>query len=1090
MESHRKPYNKNQKFRGEEDYFKSSLNEQVDENHSSENYGVKQNEISHKPNHTQSDYSHNDQKKSYDKNHSKGKSNTSNTKNHTAQSSNYYSENNYYNYNYYPNQVSYGNNYYEYPNKFSTNKDYPNNSNNYINNTYTENQENYENNYYIKQEKSKSKKKAYIHNSKSETFHPSKINEGRNYSGKSTILQNMQKIQNHLHCLKVEIPEMTLNHITGLIEGSTDCMICGEDISAKIEIWQCNTCYTLLHNKCIYDWIFKLNSSKTGNKELFKWTCPHCNQNYQANSDKLPTYNCYCERFYTAQSSNHKEFDPELIPHGCGLKCNKEICVHVKCSLPCHPGPHLACNVVERKKCFCSRSEKDILCTNPNKKFSCNEKCNNFLKCNRHRCQVTCHEGECELFLKNKKCEECVEESKVKFLRFLKDLESRIGLECNFNIYSLADCLSEFIFNGTLPCGHHREEANTDNNLQFILKLIKISGNKLTDNIRKFVPICKMIVENSCDCKNKTTNVDCYKLNYPKDVLKFLGLSKEKEIENCTKACKTLKSCKIHRCTRVCCELANKVIKNYSAEDPLGYHLCMIPCEKVLACKKHKCENYCHKGPCRPCATMIREGSISCDCGKTKIQAPYQCGVIIECKFQCDKIRTCEHKCKLTCHSGECPPCDEITFKVCNCKKNVIQNLKCGNVNVPACVTPCQEMLPCGVHFCQIKCHDHSEDFDIKYFCAIPCGRDFNKCKHKCTKRCHGEDDCNEVGCESMIKSYCVCKVNSRNIKCGEFKKIIDKDPAYIIPCNEECKKKERLRKIEQAFDGLLKFSDENFKSMFKKSENPKEENEENKSSVKYSDIKFDNSVIEFVKTRIKTFMELEGLIDKAVINLEKKYEINNLDKKLYMFISELLKNFYNIKSQKNKNINDNLCSLVLTDCSEAFLPKYRLSLLSLLFKHRKFVDDPKISNPFEMSIFIQNYRYSVSIENIENHLLYLTKSISKNDFYVDEITKGKCYIHFFNLDLGQRIFNCLKNSPSQFQDCYEHVYEGGKETKYEDLYLYMKNTDYFNKLFYKDEDDKEDNNTDLKNANNPKSSDDEMDKDGFMKVGKNKKPK
>ena len=141
------------------------------------------------------------------------------------------------------------------------------------------------------------------------------------------------------------------------------------------------------------------------------------------------------------------------------------------------------------------------------------------------------------------------------------------------------------------------------------------------------------------------------------------------------------------------------------------------------------------------------------------------------------------------------------------------------------------------------------------------------------------------------------------------------------------------------------------------------------------------------------------------------------------------------------------------------------------------------------MSILIQNYRYSVTVEDIENHILYLTKLISKNDFYIDEITKGKCYLHFFNLELGQKIFKLLKNNPSQFQECYEHVYNE-REIKFEELYLHLKNPEYFNQLFYKDDFEKENSNPEIANTANAKSSDDEKDCDGFVKVKKGKKPK
>ena len=123
------------------------------------------------------------------------------------------------------------------------------------------------------------------------------------------------------------------------------------------------------------------------------------------------------------------------------------------------------------------------------------------------------------------------------------------------------------------------------------------------------------------------------------------------------------------------------------------------------------------------------------------------------------------------------------------------------------CSKPCEEILPCGVHFCDITCHDHTKEFDEKYFCNLQCGRDLNFCKHTCLKKCHGESDCNEILCEQKIKIFCKCKTHSKDFKCGDLKvKSNNFTEDYFIDCNDQCKKVERLKKIEIAFDGLFKY--------------------------------------------------------------------------------------------------------------------------------------------------------------------------------------------------------------------------------------------------------------------------------------------
>ena len=205
--------------------------------------------------------------------------------------------------------------------------------------------------------------------------------------------------------------------------------------------------------------------------------------------------------------------------------------------------------------------------------------------------------------------------------------------------------------------------------------------------------MCQIKVENSCRCKNKKMETYCFKLNYPEDILDFLGIVKEKELEKCNRICKTKKNCEIHRCERVCCELRNIKITNYSLQDPNGYHLCFKICNKLLSCNKHNCENYCHKGKCKPCAYIIREGDLICSCGKTRIKPPYICGTKVDCQYPCSRKRKCEHPCPLKCHEGDCPPCEYLTFKRCRCGKKIIQNVKCGDTNDVLCDCVCDCIL-------------------------------------------------------------------------------------------------------------------------------------------------------------------------------------------------------------------------------------------------------------------------------------------------------------------------------------------------------------------------------------------------------------
>ena len=134
-----------------------------------------------------------------------------------------------------------------------------------------------------------------------------------------------------------------------------------------------------MHLNCINEWIKKNNpnfneKSKNENSKL-SWTCPHCKSLYENN--KLPIYNCYCGKYYEAQKEKNKYFDPDLIPHGCGLLCKEKICPHIKyCPIPCHPGPHVQCKEQNKILCYCGKKSKEVLCSYESETdFCCNEVC-------------------------------------------------------------------------------------------------------------------------------------------------------------------------------------------------------------------------------------------------------------------------------------------------------------------------------------------------------------------------------------------------------------------------------------------------------------------------------------------------------------------------------------------------------------------------------------------------------------------------------------------------------------------------------------------------------------------------------------------
>ena len=956
---------------------------------------------------------------------------------------------NYNNNNYYGNKYYYGSSTYGY-------------GNNYINN-----------NYY---------KSKYNYNKFSN--YSSKYNNDNNSKSKKNIEYYLNKIDQD----KILIPELTQNLINELKKNKLSCLICELLIKNEQSIWECNKCYSILHLDCITEWIKKNNpnfnpESNDENAKL-SFTCPHCKSPYELN--EYPIYNCYCGKYYDAIEEKNKHLDIDLIPHGCGLLCKQKICPHIKsCPIPCHPGPHVQCKEKVKIFCYCKKKSKIVPCSfDSESDFCCNEICGKQLNCGKvnHLCKAVCHTGSCMKFLKKGKCYECMAECRDKLYNFLKNsVEKKLNRECYEaeHMTHFASCLTSYIFNGELPCKEHTIQINTDQCLKLLLRLFEVSGDCLLENLKKFIPICEQVVENSCACRNKKMKVSCFKLNYPEDILDFLGIVRENPIEKCNRICKTLKNCGIHKCDRICCNLRDMKIRNYSIQDPNGYHLCFKICGKLLSCGKHNCENYCHKGACKPCAYIIHEGEIKCTCGSTVKKAPYICGTILECNNPCSVKRPCGHPCPLKCHIGSCPPCEVLVEKKCRCGKKSFENIKCGDTKILLCNKICGCILPCGVHFCQIKCHDHTDEYDEKYICKMICNRKFIKCDHLCKKQCHGESECDEYACDEKIYWYCKCHINSKQVICGKHKQDKDKfekehpNEPYVIQCNNECIKTERLRNINEAFEGLKNISESKVKLLYPNCNIDGSEEVKRERPQKYH-----NDSIWMAIDNFDLFFEVEKELYKNISKAKKekinKQKNNNETKeekkeekdekeKSYLIpieeeafddLNEWLVLYHGIKPKKVfvkdkvNNEKNYFIKLTLSQLQNFHYQKYRLSLIALLFKHNLFVSETKylIYHPFKYSIEIISYKANKEFDELDRAIRNLDK-IKYGEYYLYEYEKYKFYLHFFSKTSGQEIYNIMKNNPYDFNEVHEIQYNIDKEPTDSQLYKYLKDENYLNYL-------------------------------------------
>ncbi|CAG9531688.1 unnamed protein product [Cercopithifilaria johnstoni] len=236
----------------------------------------------------------------------------------------------------------------------------------------------------------------------------------------------------------------------------------------------------------------------------------------------------------------------------------------------------------------------------------------------------------------------------------------------------------------------------------------------------------------------------------------------------------------------------------------------------------HPCTDQCHPGPCSKCTLTITQ---KCNCGRQIISA--RCGKQLEfkCSMVCGKTLNCGlHKCEVICHHGECNACEHVVTQKCFCglEERVVPctalNLK---VTSFSCGTPCIGMYACGIHKCELRCHDkHGRDDcglcslspEKKKYC--PCGRTLivklekvartsctdpiptckNVCgkilacgpedkPHRCMQLCHVES-CSQ--CPSNCLISCRCKALKKLIPCKEFVLYSAENP-YL--CKRRCKK-------------------------------------------------------------------------------------------------------------------------------------------------------------------------------------------------------------------------------------------------------------------------------------------------------------
>lgn len=229
---------------------------------------------------------------------------------------------------------------------------------------------------------------------------------------------------------------------------------------------------------------------------------------------------------------------------------------------------------------------------------------------------------------------------------------------------------------------------------------------------------------------------------------------------------------------------------------------CGDVCGDTLGCGRHKCKRRCHKGLCGECKEFIKA---DCYCGNVK-DVKIKCSDKLPFKsvtkdgswmgnFQCDKpcdtLLSCgNHRCQLACHpqaenAHDCPLAVSAV-KTCVCGKTPIEKLNTNRKScldpVPTCTEVCGNTLPCG-HKCYWKCHD-GECAPCYQSVDISCACGSHKASIACGLNQQGYQPHCELKC-NVLKS---CRRHNCKVKCC---------PERNLGISREAEIKKKIRKNE-----------------------------------------------------------------------------------------------------------------------------------------------------------------------------------------------------------------------------------------------------------------------------------------------------
>lgn len=389
----------------------------------------------------------------------------------------------------------------------------------------------------------------------------------------------------------------------------------------------------------------------------------------------------------------------------CGDTCGHtlECGMHI-CSRSCHRDKCGTCLETVTKKCRCGLHSKELLCQ---KEFLCETKCKRTKECMRHPCNRKCCDGNCPpcekvcgrtLRCGNHKCLSVCHRGPCYPCPLTAEVKCRCGLtvltvpcgrkkqtrppRCTKPCRIPPDCHHpsrephRCHFGDCPPCNQvcdltlkpceHKCPAPCHSAVW-----VKVEDNHKPAGPWEVVqpqmelqtlscPDCKVPVPVICLGGHETSNWPCYVANPT----------------SCHRECARKLACENHTCTLPC-----HIVEGAPNDMSAGTNCeeCESGCTKPRpeGCT-HTCLKPCHPGACPSCSQMLR---VQCHCSLNQLYV--RCSewtvpdedkkiALRSCGNQCPKNYQCGHRCRVPCHSGDCPDpelCKKKVKLTCPCRR-------------------------------------------------------------------------------------------------------------------------------------------------------------------------------------------------------------------------------------------------------------------------------------------------------------------------------------------------------------------------------------------------------------------------------------